>query len=88
MEEEKVQRYNVCAIISFVCSLIGLFKYGIIFGIASLVLGIIGVRKCKKDNEKGKWMAIVGIILGVIEIIYFIFVVALAFSIFSYNSAL
>lgn len=88
MEENQVQKYNVCAIISFVCSLIGLFKYGIFFGIASLVLGIIGVKKCKKDNEKGKWMAVVGIVLGIIEIIYFIFVVALAFSIFSYNSAL
>ena len=88
MEENQVQKYNVCAIISFICSLIGLFKYGIFFGIASLVLGIIGVKKCKKDNEKGKWMAVVGIVLGIIEIIYFIFVVALAFSIFSYNSAL
>ena len=88
MEENQVQKYNVCAIISFVCSLIGLFKYGIFFGIASLVLGIIGVKKCKKDNEKGKWMAVVGIVLGIIEIIYFIFVVALAFSIFSYNAAL
>ena len=88
MEENQVQKYNVCAIISFICSLIGLFKYGIFFGIASLVLGIIGVKKCKKDNEKGKWMAVVGIVLGIIEIIYFIFVVALAVSIFNYNSAL
>lgn len=70
-------KFNGVAIASFVCSLVGLFYFTFPCGIAALVTGIIGVVKFDKNREKGKWMATVGIILGAIEILFYLLVVVL-----------
>lgn len=76
-------KFNGVAIASFVCSLVGLFYFTFPCGIAALVTGIIGAVKFDKNKEKGKWMAIVGIVLGAIEILlYLLVVVFLGASIF------
>ena len=70
-------KFNGVAIASFVCSLVGLFYFTFPCGVAALITGIIGVVKFDKNKEKGKWMATVGIILGAIEILFYLLVVVL-----------
>ena len=66
MEEKK---NNALAITSLVLSLIGLVVFGIPCGIGAIVTGIIGLVKFKPEKEKGKGMAIAGIVVGVADII-------------------
>ncbi len=75
-------KFNGVAIASFVCGLVGIFYYQFPCGVAALITGIIGTVKFDKNKEKGKWMAIVGIILGAVEILFAILVVFLGLSIF------
>lgn len=65
-QEKKV---NTCCLLSFIFSLVALFIFGIPLGIAAIVLGIIGIVKFKKDSEKFRWMGIVGLCLGLLDVI-------------------
>ncbi len=51
-------------------------------GIAALITGIIGVVRFDIQKEKGKWMAIVGIVLGAIEILVFILILLIGVTVF------
>lgn len=64
-----VKKVNNMALLSFIFSLVGLLVAAIPCGIVALITGIMGIVKFNKDTEKFKWMAIVGIVLGVIDII-------------------
>ena len=48
--------YNTLCIVGLIISTLG------IFGIVGLIISIIGLRDCKKKNQKGKIIAIVGIV--------------------------
>lgn len=61
-------KLNVCGLISMILGIIGLFIFPLWFGIASMVLGIIGVATA--GIEKGKGMAITGIVLGAVSIVW------------------
>lgn len=63
--------FNKGAITSFVCSLVGLIIAGIPCGIVAIILGIIGLVQIndKSKNQKGRWMAIIGIIIGIVDIV-------------------
>lgn len=65
-QEKKV---NTCCLLSFIFSLVAFFVFGIPLGIAAIVLGIIGIVKFKKDSEKFRWMGIVGLCLGLLDVI-------------------
>jgi hypothetical protein len=41
--------------------------------LAAIVMGSIAIRQIKKHNLRGRWMAIVGIILGSIGLLFFSF---------------
>ena len=75
MEENNEQipvekTFNNYALASFILSLVGLLVAGIPCGIAAFVTGILGLVKFNPEKEKNnKWMAIIGIIVGVIDII-------------------
>lgn len=58
---------NILGLISMIIALIGLFVFGIPCGIASLVLGIIGIATA--GDTKGKGMAIAGTIIGAIDLV-------------------
>lgn len=61
---------NKCALASFICSLVGLIIAGIPCGIGAVITGIIGmVQISKSQDQKGKWMAIFGIIVGALDFI-------------------
>lgn len=67
------------SLISFISSLVGLFIFGIVFGIASVIMSAIGLGKINKNPEKwkGKGFAIAGIIIGIIDILAFFIILAL-----------
>lgn len=58
---------NSFALSSLICGIVGYFfiSISVLLGIASTVLGIIGISSFSQNNEKNKWFAIVGIILGI-----------------------
>lgn len=64
---------NGQAIAAFVVSLVGLFIFGVYCGLISLGLGITALKHIKAfPNEKGKGLAIVGIVIGAIDVIFVI----------------
>ncbi len=60
---------NVLGLVSFVVSLIGIIVAGLPCGIVATITGIIGLVKFNNQTEKGKWMAITGLIIGVLEVV-------------------
>jgi len=64
---------------SFLESLLGLLIAGIIFGPIAIIFGIIGLVKINKNPEKwkGRGWAIAGIIIGFVDIIAVIIILAL-----------
>jgi hypothetical protein len=75
---------NILSIISLVAGILGLLGMclgvipvvglfcsapGGLFGIAAVILGILGLNKVKTTGEKGKGMAIAGLILGVLTLL-------------------
>lgn len=69
---------NSWAIVSFVCSIVGLFAFGLILGPLAIVFGNKALKTIK-ENEQGEGLAEAGKIIGWIEvgIILFAIVVAL-----------
>jgi hypothetical protein len=69
---------NKKALWGFIFSLVGLIIFGIIFGILAIIFSAIGFADIKKDPTKWKGMglAIAGIIIGVIDVIGWIIIVA------------
>ena len=68
-------RSNGFAIAALVCGLVGLFLFGVVLGVLALIFGIIGLRRANA-GASGRGMAIAGIVLGVIDIIVYIVLVA------------
>ena len=58
---------NVLGLISMIIAIVGLFIFGIPCGVASLILGIIGIATA--GDTKGKGMAITGTIIGAIDLV-------------------
>lgn len=73
MEENQVKKASPLAIASLVLSLVGLLVAGLPCGIAALITGIIGLVKFDAQTQKGKGMAIAGIIVGAIDVVLVVF---------------
>lgn len=71
MEEENnvVKKNNGVALASFILAIVGIIIAGIPCGIAATVTGIIGLVKFDNNTQKNKWMAIVGLVLGIFDIV-------------------
>lgn len=74
MEENNQQapapkKRNNMALTSFICSLVGLLIAGIPCGIAAVATGIMGITKFNPETENNKWMAIFGVVLGIIDVV-------------------
>lgn len=57
---------NSCSIASLVCGIVSFFILPFIFGVTSVILGIIGISR----QEEKKSYAIIGIILGIIGVLW------------------
>lgn len=53
-----VKKISGPALASFICSLVGL-----------IIAGILGIAKFKPETQKCRWMAIFGLILGIIDVV-------------------
>lgn len=73
---------NGLAIAGFVVSLVSLICCGGAFGIIGLVLSVLGSINAKKMNGNGQGLATAGIVLGVISLVFFLFVLVWYFFIF------
>ena len=73
------KKNNAMALTSFIVSLCGLVIAGIPCGVVSIVFGGIAMAKFNPETQKNKWMAIVGLILGVVDIIATILVLPMVF---------
>ena len=58
---------NVLGLISMIIAIVGLFIFGFPCGVASLILGIIGIATA--GETKGKGMAIAGTVVGAIDLV-------------------
>lgn len=72
-DEVSSNKTNVLAILSLV--------FSFLFSPVGLILGIISLKQIKKTSEKGKGLAIAGVIISLISII--IFVVVIGFTIYA-----
>jgi len=70
-DSEIKKTLNVMALIGFISGLISWFLnfFGIV-GIIACIFSGIGLGKFNKETENNKWMAIIGLISGGINIIY------------------
>ena len=57
---------NACSITSLVSGIVSIFVLPFIFGIASIILGIIGIAR----QEEKKAYSIFGIIVGIIGVLW------------------
>ena len=57
---------NSMSIASFVCGIVSFFILPFIFGIASIILGIIAISK----QEEKKIYGVIGLILGIIGVLW------------------
>ena len=64
-ELKSAGEYNKSAIIGLVLSIISIFGVGLA-GIAGFILGIVALVQIKHTKEKGKAVAIIAIIVGLI----------------------
>ena len=62
---------NVLGLISMVIAIVGLFVFGIPCGVASLILGIIGIATA--GDTKGKGMAVTGTVIGAFDLLTVLF---------------
>lgn len=75
------QRYNVFCILGFVVSLISqLINLWGLIGIAGIVLSIVGLSGSQQKNEKGRGLAIAGIVFGVFSVLYATYIILRAIS--------
>ena len=70
--EASVAKTNVLAFVSLVTSILGLgiLGYGIIFGIAGVITGHIGLAQIKKKGQSGRGVAIAGLVVGYVAVVF------------------
>lgn len=69
------------AIGALVCAIVGLIILPLPMGILGVSLGATGLNHIKTfPNDKGKGLAIAGIVIGIIDIVWWVFVVITKFA--------
>lgn len=70
------------ALVGYICGLVGCFFFGVLLGIAAIIFSAVGLSAIKKNPElyKGKTLAILGIILGIVGIAAWVVVLSLLLS--------
>ena len=69
-----MKKINKTAIISVILSTISFFVFGWL-GIIGFSLGICSLKEIKQKNEKGKMLAIIGSIGGIISFALYIYLI-------------
>jgi len=75
----QTKSYSLLAFISLILGIVSIFLIAspglrsftdLIFSILTIIFGIIALVEIKKINKKGKGLAITGLILGIISLIF------------------
>jgi hypothetical protein len=66
---------------------IGQVLLGILVGIPGLILGVIALRQIRERGEKGRGMAIAGVVLGILGIVATILRILLVVASHTVNSS-
>ena len=70
VENGATGKTNGQAIAGFICSIIGFWFAGIILGAISISLSSVALKHLKAfPNEKGKGLAIAGLIIGIVDVV-------------------
>lgn len=69
-EPKEKKKLNGYALASFICSIVGLLIFGMPLGLAAIVTGVNGIREFDKEKQNNKWMAIAGLVIGIIDVIF------------------
>ncbi|HKC18904.1 MAG TPA: DUF4190 domain-containing protein [Candidatus Dormibacteraeota bacterium] len=88
------QHYNTMSIISLLSGALAVFGHIILPGIGggtlalvAIVTGFIGRGEIKRTGEQGGWMAVVGIVLGVIHLLAIaLIIILLILGIFAFGT--
>ena len=77
-------RYNSVCIIGLVISAGSLFinMFGLL-AVAGIIVSIAGLKSCKSRGEKGKVFAVIGIVIGIVSLLYTVLVILLFFGVTS-----
>lgn len=73
------QEISGFAIASLVTGIIGFFFFGLILGVLAIFFGKIALERIDDDPEElsGRGMAITGIVLGIVNLVLYIFLIIL-----------
>ena len=74
------RRTNTLAIASFVTAMLGIPMFGLVTGVVATVLGSIAIGGIQQTRQKGTWLALLGIFLGLFDVVGWIVFLALALS--------
>ena len=75
--------YNGLAVAGFVVSLVSLFiNFWGIIGIVGLILSAFGMQKVKLLNQKGRGLAIAGLVIGIISAVWGLLSISLLAALF------
>ena len=61
---------NICCLLSFIFSMVGIVIFGLLCGITATVLGIVGLTTFKPEEQTAKWLGITGLALGAVEFVF------------------
>lgn len=67
---EVEKKFNGYAIASLTCSLVGLIIFGMPLGLAAIITGINALKEFDEETQKHKWIAILGLVIGIIDVIF------------------
>ena len=67
---EPEKKFNGYAIASLTCSLVGLIIFGMPLGLAAIITGINALKEFDEETQKHKWIAILGLVIGIIDVIF------------------
>jgi hypothetical protein len=60
------RKLSISSLLSFICGLLGCVPF--VMGGLAVLLGIIGFVRTGNTGKRGRWMAVLGIVLGVISL--------------------
>ena len=78
------KKFNGLALAGFIVSLASLLinLWGIV-GLTGMILSIVGLTQINKNGHKGKGLAITGIVVGAIGVVYAIYVIIVGVAVLS-----
>ncbi|UCZ52216.1 DUF4190 domain-containing protein [Bacillus shivajii] len=83
----KIEKNNTKAVVSLVVGIIALLFIvfvwiGMILGLLGMILGVIALLETKKTAQKGKYIAIAGVVCNLLAIILPIIIIFVIFNIY------